>query len=213
MLNYLLKNDKFPDIENALKAPNGLLAISDDLSTERLLDAYKKGIFPWFNEGEPVLWFSPNPRMVIDKNSLKIAKSLKKLINTAKYQIKINSQFDTVIKNCATIKRDDDGTWINSKMIKAYTKLYHLGYAKSVEVYEDNNLIGGLYGVSMAKVFFGESMFYLKPNASKIALVHLVNNMDYELIDCQVETEHLKSLGAYNLVRKDFITKMQKLLI
>lgn len=199
---------EFPDVSFA--DANGLLAIGGDLSSERLLCAYQKGIFPWFNADEPIAWYSPDPRMVITKNKLKISKSLKK--NCEHFEIKVNHNFTAVIEACAKVKRKEDGTWIHQKMIDAYTKLHQYGFAHSIETYKNNELVGGLYGVALGGVFFGESMFFYESNASKVALIYLLQNMDFKLVDCQIESEHLKSLGAFNLSRSNFLTKLKKLL-
>ena len=203
----------FPDVELALKEPNGLIAIGGELSTERLLSAYQSGIFPWYSQGEPVIWYSPDPRLVITPNRLHISKSLAKTLKSARFEVRIDQDFSAVIGQCQTIERkDQDGTWIDNDMLRAYTQLHQQGYARSVEVYQDQALVGGLYGVSLGKVFFGESMFSRTRDASKVALVHLVQNMDYQLIDCQVESPHLKSLGAYNIGRSAFIKTLGELL-
>jgi leucyl/phenylalanyl-tRNA--protein transferase len=203
----------FADVNLALKEPNGLIAVGGKLSSDRLITAYRQGIFPWYSEGEPVLWYSPNPRMVITPKSLHIANSLRKSINKKAFKIKIDYDFEAVIRYCKTVKRKQQtGTWIDENMVRAYTKLNHQGLAKSIEVYQNSILVGGLYGVAMGKVFFGESMFSLKPDTSKIALVYLLQSMDYELVDCQVENPHLKSLGAYNIERSAFIKLLKKLL-
>ncbi|KAA0450152.1 MAG: leucyl/phenylalanyl-tRNA--protein transferase [Candidatus Thioglobus sp.] len=208
------KDDTFPDVSAALDEPNGLLAIGGDLSPERLISAYKQGIFPWYSEGEPVLWYSPNPRMVINKDALHISKNLAKLLRFRHFTIKVNSNFEQVIYQCKTaVRKGQNSTWIDEDMLSAYTELHALGVAQSVEVYRQSELVGGLYGVHFGKMFFGESMFSKTSGASKIALVHLVQNMGYELIDCQVESPHLKSLGAFNIERTAFIEKMQKLLL
>ena len=210
----LLSNDTpFPPVDLALKEPNGLVAIGGELSTKRLLDAYSQGIFPWYSAGEPVLWYSPNPRMVITQKSLHISKSLAKEMRKNRYTICVNNNFEQVIHQCRTIQRkDQESTWIDDDMQTAYTQLHHQGHAHSVEVYENDQLVGGLYGVAIGKVFFGESMFSVKPNTSKMAFVYLINNMDYELIDCQVENPHLKSLGAFNIERSSFIQQLCELL-
>ncbi len=203
----------FPDIGLALEEPNGLIAIGGELSTERLLSAYRQGIFPWYSEGEPVLWYSPNPRMVITKDKLHISKSLAKVLRSNQFEVRTNIDFAQVIHQCKTIKRkDQNSTWIDDKMSQAYTQLHHQGYAHSIEVYEDNQLVGGLYGVAIGKVFFGESMFSCESNASKVALAYLLQSTDYQLIDCQVENPHLKSLGAFNVERSAFIKLLKKLL-
>jgi leucyl/phenylalanyl-tRNA--protein transferase len=203
----------FPDISLALDEPNGLIAIGGDLSSTRLIDAYQRGIFPWFSEDEPVLWYCPNPRMVITPDALHLSKSLKKVLKSNQFSIKINHDFDSVIHHCKNIKRkDQNSTWIDKDMVRAYTELHQQGVAQSVEVYQDSKLVGGLYGVSMGKVFFGESMFSKVSNASKIAFVYLVQKLGYELIDCQVESPHLKSLGAFNIKRDVFIQKLLDLM-
>jgi leucyl/phenylalanyl-tRNA--protein transferase len=204
----------FPDIDLVLDKPNGLIAIGGDLSSKRLISAYQQGIFPWYGDNEPVLWYCPNPRMVITPEALHISRSLDKALHSKQFEIKVNNDFDSVIYHCKSIQRkDQDSTWIDENMVRAYTELHTQGVVKSVEVYQDSKLVGGLYGVSMGKVFFGESMFSLVSNASKIAFVYLVQNMGYELIDCQVESAHLKSLGAYNIERNVFIKKLDKLLL
>ncbi len=203
----------FPNIDLALEEPNGLIAIGGELSTERLLDAYQRGIFPWYSEGEPVLWYSPNPRMVITKDKLHISKSLAKTLKSKQFEVRIDTDFDRVINQCRTIKRkDQNSTWIDNDMVAAYTELHRQGYAHSIEVYKDNQLVGGLYGVAMGKVFFGESMFSCQSDASKVAFVHLLKNTDYQLVDCQVENPHLKSLGAFNIKRSAFTQQLKELL-
>jgi len=203
----------FPDLDLALNEPNGLIAIGGELSTDRLLDAYTKGIFPWYSEGEPVLWYSPDPRMVITKDALHVSKSLDKTLRSHRFEVRMNINFEQVIHQCKNIKRkDQDSTWIDNDMVSAYTKLHHQGYAHSIEVYENQKLVGGLYGVAMGRVFFGESMFSCQSNASKVALVYLLKNTDYQLIDCQVENPHLKSLGAFNIERFSFMQQLRDLL-
>ena len=203
----------FPDVELALDEPNGLIAIGGDLSTERLLSAYRQGIFPWYSEGEPVLWYSPNPRMVITKDTLHISKSLEKVLRSNRFEVRMNMRFEQVISQCKDIKRkEQDSTWIDNDMVQAYIQLHRQGHAHSIEVYEDSQLAGGLYGVAIGKVFFGESMFSCASNASKVALVYLLKNTDYQLIDCQVENPHLKSLGAFNIERSAFVQQLENLL-
>ena len=213
--NFILKNDNtpFPDVAKALLEPNGLVAVGGRLTSERLIRAYSLGIFPWFNEDEPTLWYSPDPRMILNREFFHKSKNLHKLINSNKFEIRVNTSFNEVINHCRSIQRkDQNGTWINSEMVVAYKELNRLGICHSIETYENNQLIGGLYGISMGKVFFGESMFSIKNNASKVALEFLVNQMDFELIDCQVENEHLKSLGAQNIPREVFINLLSELL-
>ncbi|CAB5497031.1 Leucyl/phenylalanyl-tRNA--protein transferase [Bathymodiolus thermophilus thioautotrophic gill symbiont] len=207
-------NTPFPQVELALEEPNGLIAIGGDLSPNRLISAYQQGIFPWYSENDPVLWYCPNPRMVITPETLHISKSLRKTLRTNQFTLKTNSNFERVIHHCKSIKRKgQDSTWIDKAMVQAYTELHAQGVVQSVEVYQNTELVGGLYGVRMGKVFFGESMFSLVSNASKIAFVHLVQNMGYELVDCQVQNPHLQSLGAFNLPRDAFIQRLDELLL
>lgn len=206
MTNYP-PNSSFPPLEHALAEPNGLLAAGGDLSPERLLEAYSQGIFPWFNEDEPILWWSPDPRMVLFPNELKISQSLRKTIKKHDYQIRTDSQFTQIMEACAQPRKNQAGTWIHPQMIAAYTALHEMGWAHCVETWIDDQLVGGLYGVSIGRIFFGESMFSLRPNASKIAFVHLVQQLQqwqFDLIDCQVRTSHLASLGAREISRGQF---------
>jgi leucyl/phenylalanyl-tRNA--protein transferase len=207
------ENTPFVTVSRALNDPNGLIGVGGTLSVQRLLKAYSQGIFPWYSVGEPVLWYSPDPRMIITPESLHMSKNLRKLHKSQRFNIKVNANFKQVITHCKNIQRkEQDGTWIDEDMLHAYEALHKMGYVKSVEVYEDNQLIGGLYGVSIGRVFFGESMFSFKNNASKIALVYLVKNMDYYLIDCQVQSAHLKSLGAFSISRHLFIQCLKEML-
>ena len=200
----------FPDLSLALKEPNGLIAIGGDLSIERLLDAYSKGIFPWYSEGEPILWYSPDPRMVITPEKLHLSKSLRKITHSSRFQVRIDTAFEDVITSCRSVIRSGQaGTWIDAAMVQAYCNLNKEGYAHSYEVYENDKLVGGLYGVALGSVFFGESMFSLVSNASKVAFSYLVQNSHYRLIDCQVENKHLQSLGAFNLSRDLFIQQLR----
>lgn len=205
---YLLgKNIDFPPVDWADES--GLLAIGGDLSAKRLLLAYKSGIFPWYNPGEPIIWYSPNPRMVLFPNEIKVSKSMKQLIKSNKFTITFNQNFEEVIYQCKTIKRKNEtGTWITNEMESAYINLNKLGYAKSVEVWEQQKLVGGLYGVDLGTVFCGESMFSLVNNASKFAFIFLVEKLKiegYKLIDCQVYNVHLASLGAKEIPRSEFL--------
>ncbi|HIB28311.1 MAG TPA: leucyl/phenylalanyl-tRNA--protein transferase [Candidatus Thioglobus sp.] len=203
----------FPQVELALTDPNGLIGVGGELTTKRLIDAYQQGIFPWYSEGEPVIWYSPNPRMVITPDKLHISKSLQKTLNRQNFEIKVDQNFTQVMSRCrSVVRKDQEGTWIDNEMIKAYSALHLSGLARSIEVFKGDELVGGLYGVSMGKVFFGESMFSLERDASKIAFVHLLKNMDYDLVDCQVENPHLKSLGAFNIERSAFIKLLKDLL-
>ncbi len=200
-------NDKieFPPLSES--SVDGLLAIGGDLSSERLLYAYGKGIFPWFDAQEPILWWSPNPRFVIFPDELKVSKSMKRLQKKKPFQVTVNKEFDNVISECAKAKRPGQkGTWITDSMIGAYIKMHALGYAKSIEVWQDNELVGGLYGIDMGNgVFCGESMFAKVSNASKYGFIEFVQNSDYKLIDCQLHTNHLESLGGRHIPRADFI--------
>ncbi len=197
----------FPPVENALTEPNGLLAVGGDLSPQRLLQAYCNGIFPWFNENDPILWWSPDPRMVLFPDELKISRSLRKALKKSHYQIRTDDHFVQVMQACAAPRKAQAGTWIHPQMISAYTALHEMGLAHSVETWIDGELAGGLYGVALGKVFFGESMFSHVTDASKIALVHLVKQLQcwgFGMIDCQAKTEHLASLGAREISRTEF---------
>ena len=200
----------FPNTNKAMIEPDGLLAIGGKLSSKWLLAAYSRGIFPWFNEEDPILWWTPNPRSVLMIENLKVSKSLAKLIRQQKFTITFSSAFSQVIKQCATINRpDQDGTWIIDEMLVAYNELHQQGYAHSVEVWQNDELVGGLYGVAIGKVFFGESMFAKVSNSSKIALVTLaqkLKKLGFNIIDTQVETPHLNSLGATLISRDEFET-------
>ena len=204
-MNYLTKDIKFPNVNKANK--DGLLAIGGDLSVERLLLAYKTGIFPWFENDEPILWWSPNPRFVLFPNKLKVSRSMKQVLGNTNYTVTINKAFNEVIHQCSKIKREgQSGTWITKSMIDAYCKLHKLGYATSVEVWDSDSLVGGLYGVDLGnKVFCGESMFTKQSNASKIGLITFINKSNYKLIDCQVYTQLFDNLGAEEILRNDFL--------
>jgi leucyl/phenylalanyl-tRNA--protein transferase len=188
---------------------DGLLAVGGDLSMERLLLAYKSGIFPWFNDDALILWWSPDPRMVLFPNKIKVSKSMRKVLRDGKLQLTQNTCFSEVLERCASMERKgQDGTWITPKMKSAYIDLHKKGWAKSYEVWEDGVLVGGLYGLDLGHVFCGESMFSLKPNASKFAFVKMAQELqekNYHLIDCQVHTDHLESLGAELIPRKQFV--------
>lgn len=193
-------------------AEDGILAIGGDLSPERLLLAYQNGIFPWYNEGEPIIWHAPDPRFVLFPKKFKKSKSLRLLLNKNIYRCEVNKNFENVIRNCKTTTRKyQNGTWITDDMEKAYIRLHYLGFAVSVEVYNNENILcGGLYGIKLGKVFFGESMFSKESNTSKIALAYLVENSDTELIDAQVQTNHLESLGAENIPFEKFLLLLKK---
>lgn len=208
MAVYLLdKTLWFPPLEEANE--DGLLAAGGDLSIERLLLAYSNGIFPWYNQDEPPLWWSPDPRFVLFPGELKVSKSMKQLLKKNAFDFRVNTAFADVISNCSAVRRKGDpGTWINEGIIKAFTRLHELGYAYSAEVWQNGELVGGLYGMLLGKVFFGESMFSLRSNASKYAFicwVQLLRENGIQLIDCQVYTEHLQSLGARMIPRGEFV--------
>jgi leucyl/phenylalanyl-tRNA--protein transferase len=210
-LPYLLAPDdpyaRFPDVSEALTEPDGLLAIGGDLGVNRLVNAYRHGIFPWFSAGDPILWWSPDPRTVLTPKDIRISRSLRKLLRKGLFSVTIDRDFAAVIRGCAEPRADGGGTWLVPEMIDAYIALHAAGVAHSVEVWRDDALVGGLYGVAIGGVFFGESMFSRTDNASKIALVQLCQYLDsrgFELIDCQVLTEHLLSLGAEQIPRRRF---------
>ncbi|MGY8914084.1 MAG: leucyl/phenylalanyl-tRNA--protein transferase [Flavobacteriales bacterium] len=206
-LFFVTEQLKFPPVEHANE--EGLLAIGGDLSSERLLLAYENGIFPWFNEDSLILWWSPDPRMVLFPNKIKVSKSMRKIIRENRFKLTKNTQFEAVIDQCALSSRKDQlGTWITQSMKKAYVKLHDLGLAKSYEVWEGDELVGGLYGIDLGHVFCGESMFSKVSNASKFAFIKLAQELGekkYRLIDCQVYTPHLESLGAEEISREEFI--------
>lgn len=205
----------FPNPE--LAEEDGLLAVGGDLSEDRILLAYSMGIFPWYADSPPVLWWSPDPRLVLIPDELKISRSLRQLINKGLFTIKMDTAFAEVIRNCAGIRREGQkGTWITEEMIEAYIRLHHAGYAHSVESWQNGELVGGLYGIALGKAFFGESMFAKKSSASKITLVTLaeyLRALDYSFIDCQVTTEHLKSLGAREVPRSQFLRMLKEALV
>jgi len=204
---FLSKELFFPPVSEANR--DGILAIGGDLSPERLLLAYKSGIFPWFEEGEPVFWWSPNPRMVLFLDELLVSKSMRNILNRNIFTVTFNQNFREVISNCQKIKRDgQNDTWITNDMIEAYCKLHELGIAKSVEVWQNDELVGGLYGIDLGHVFCGESMFSKVSNASKVGFIALVNQLkaaNYNVLDCQVYNEHLESLGCREIPREEFI--------
>lgn len=204
---YLSKDLYFPPVEEA--SYEGILAVGGDLSTERLLLAYRNGIFPWFDAEEPILWWSPSERMVVVPSLYKISKSTRNLLNQNKFKITFNQDFRAVITNCQQVERKEQhGTWITNDLIEAYVKLHEMGLAQSVEVWQKDELVGGLYGVDLGHVFCGESMFSKVSNASKVAFVSLVNYLkenNYKLLDCQVHNDHLEKLGAFEISREIFM--------
>ncbi len=215
-LCILRGNIPFPPVDDALEDPNGLLAVGGDLSPERLLDAYRHGIFPWYSAGEPILWWSPNPRMVLFPDELHISKSLQKRLRRGGYEVRYDTAFREVMMKCAITQRGDEdhGTWITPELFHAYCELHRLGYAHSVETWINNELVGGLYGVRIGDMYYGESMFHTVTDASKIAFVHLVQHLRADgvgLIDCQMNTEHLATFGAREIPRSEFIKALRRL--
>lgn len=215
MIPWLPDTLLFPPVAKALSEPNGLLAAGGDLSPQRLLAAYRRGIFPWFSAGEPLLWWSPDPRMVLFPDELKISRSLTKTLRNADYEVRLDTAFGDVIRACARKPREgQSGTWITREMQHAYRELHRLGYAHSVETWVDGKLAGGLYGIAIGQAFYGESMFADARDASKIALAHLCAYLKlrgFGIIDCQMETRHLASLGARPIPRCDFAARLEVL--
>ncbi|BCT69409.1 leucyl/phenylalanyl-tRNA--protein transferase [Nitrosospira sp. NRS527] len=215
MIPWLTPETPFPPLDTALAEPNGLLAAGGDLSPQRLIEAYRCGIFPWFNEGDPLLWWSPDPRMVLFPAELKISRSLRKTLKKANYTIRIDSAFNQVMQACAAPRKERAGTWIHDEMIAAYTALHEMGWAHSIETWIEGELVGGLYGVAQGRMFFGESMFSRTTDASKVAFVHLVRHLErrgFKMIDCQMKTAHLASFGAREISRKEFSLKLKELI-
>jgi len=213
MIPWLEADDPFPPVEHALRDPNGLLAAGDELSTERLVQAYERGIFPWFGDGDPVLWWSPDPRMVLAPGALKVSRSLRKTLRSGRYRVTADTAFPAVIDACAEPRAGQEGTWITPAVRQAYCELARLGVAHSIEAWDGDTLAGGLYGVALGRVFFGESMFARRSDASKVALVHLVRQLrrwGFPLIDCQMSTSHLASLGGQNVSRAEFLDVVRR---
>lgn len=213
---YLLNPDtsefQFPPAEQASR--EGLLAVGGDLRPRRLLEAYRRGIFPWYNEGQPILWWSPDPRAVMFPERLKISRSLRKTLRSKKFRVTMDERFEEVIRACAAPRRShaDSGTWITRAMRDAYCELHRLGYAHSVEAWHADRLVGGLYGVALGAVFFGESMFSQMPDASKVALVHAVHQLQrwgYTLVDCQLSSPHLERMGAQTIPRREYLALLR----
>jgi len=207
MIPWLKKGRGFPPVARALRRPNGLLAAGGDLSPERLLEAYRAGIFPWYSPGEPILWWSPDPRMVLFPDEFKVSRSLAKTLRNKPYEVRVDHDFRAVMSACAAPRPDQDGTWISAEVIDAYCRLHALGFAHSVETWIDGQLAGGLYGVALGGMFYGESMFARATDASKIALAHAVERLraaGFGLVDCQMRTSHLASLGAREIERAEF---------
>ena len=214
MIPFLEPDEPFPPVDRALRDPNGLLAAGGDLSPERLLDAYARGIFPWFGDDDPLLWWSPDPRMVLITDDLRISRSLRRVLRSGRFQVTMDTAFAAVMAGCAEPRREQDGTWITRDMTEAYARLAALGFAHSVEAWSDGTLAGGLYGVAIGRMFFGESMFSRASDASKVALVHLVRQLQrwgLPMIDCQMSTPHLASLGARDVARADFVRAVGRL--
>jgi leucyl/phenylalanyl-tRNA--protein transferase len=214
MIPWLTPADRFPPVAAALAEPNGLLAAGADLSVATLLDAYRQGIFPWFSPGEPILWWSPDPRMVLLPAAFKVSRSLARRLRRRDYEVRADTGFAAVMAACAEPRPGQAGTWITAEMRAAYERLHAAGFAHSVETWIDGELAGGLYGVAIGRMFYGESMFSRASDASKLALAHLVAQLTrwgFGLIDCQMETAHLASLGARPIPRSEFQARLQAL--
>ena len=207
MMTVFVLSDRISFPPQNLAEENGLLAIGGDLSEERLIASYQMGIFPWYSEGDPILWWTPDPRLVLFPKNLHISRSLKKIIRQKRFDVTVDHAFRKVIQSCADVHREKNkDTWIVKDMVEAYVKLHHKGYAHSVEVWSENKLVGGIYGVSIGKAFFGESMFTRVSNASKIAMLEVKS---FELIDCQMTTNHLLRMGACEIKRNEFVKKLK----
>lgn len=207
MIALIRPDEPFPPVTKALRSPNGLLCAGADLSPERLIDAYSKGIFPWFSQGEPILWWSPDPRMVLFPDELKVSRSLRRSVARGGFETRFDTAFAQVIAACAAPRGGQPGTWIGPAMVAAYTRLHELGFAHSVESWRAGALAGGLYGILLGRVYFGESMFSRETDASKVALVKLVDrlrSLGVRVIDCQQATPHLASMGAREIPRREF---------
>jgi leucyl/phenylalanyl-tRNA--protein transferase len=214
VIPYLDSDDPFPPVDFALRDPNGLLAAGADLSPARLIDAYAHGIFPWFNDDDPVLWWSPDPRMVLPVHEVRISRSLRRTIRSGRFHVCTDTAFAAVVAGCAAPRRDQNGTWITGDMAVAYQRLFDMGYAHSMETWAGDELVGGLYGVALGRMFFGESMFSWRSDASKVALVLLARQLarwDFAIIDCQMSTDHLASLGAREIARTSFLRQVREL--
>ena len=214
MIPWLDSGDPFPEVERALAEPNGLLAAGADLSLPRLLEAYRNGIFPWFGHDQPILWWSPDPRMVLFPAELKVSRSLARTLRNARFEVRADTAFDAVIEGCRQPRRGESGTWITEEMAEAYGTLHRAGFAHSVETWLDDKLVGGLYGVALGRAFFGESMFARVSDASKVALVALTRQLQhwgFGVIDCQMNTAHLASLGAREIPRAEFTRRLREL--
>jgi leucyl/phenylalanyl-tRNA--protein transferase len=213
MVPWLRGDAPFPPLAKALTSPNGLLCAGGDLSPARIVDAYRHGIFPWFSEGDPILWWSPDPRMVLFPDELKVSRSLRRTLDRDVYETRFDTAFPDVIEACAAPRDGQSGTWIVPEMVEAYTRLHELGFAHSVESWREGELVGGLYGMALGKVFFGESMFTRETDASKVALARLVERLrsrGFRMVDCQQATPHLASLGAREIPRSEFAQRVQE---
>ena len=213
MLTWLSRDDlAFPPLEKALREPNGLLAAGGDLSAQRLIAAYRHGCFPWYQDEQPLLWWSPDPRTVLFPSELHVSRSLAKCLRQQRFQVTFDQDFAAVIRECAGPRNYTDGTWITDAMRSAYQQLHEMGLAHSVEVWHEEQLVGGLYGLAMGRLFFGESMFSRADNASKVGFVTLVRQLqqwDFVMIDCQMPTTHLQSLGARSIPRSEFAAALR----
>ena len=214
VIPFLSTDDPFPPVDSALQVPNGLLAAGGDLTPERLLAAYREGVFPWFGEEDPILWWSPDPRMVLYTSEVHVSRSLNKVIKAHRFRVTFDQAFREVVNGCAAARRDHEGTWITPAMEEAYVRLAELGHAHSVEAWQGDALVGGLYGVAVGRMFFGESMFTRVTDASKVTLVTLARQLErwkMPVIDCQMSTPHLASLGARDVRRADFLAEVRYL--
>lgn len=214
MIPFLDVDDPFPPVDLALRDPNGLLAAGADLSPARLIDAYARGIFPWFNDDDPVLWWSPDPRMVLPVNEVHLSRSLGRTIRSPRFRVTADTAFAAVVAGCAEPRPDQHGTWITKDMASAYARLFDMGYAHSIETWSGDALVGGLYGVALGRMFYGESMFAREPDTSKIALAYLVRQLarrDCGMIDCQMKTALLARFGAREIPRTEFMRKLAEL--
>ena len=213
MIPWRTENAPFPPVSQALREPNGLLAAGGDLTAERLLNAYRHGIFPWFSAGDPLLWWSPDPRMILIPDEFKLSDSLAKVMRKGVFEIRTDTAFEQVMRGCAAPRFRQQGSWIDEQMIAAYCELYRAGYAHSVETWLDGKLVGGLYGVAIGQMFYGESMYSDVSNASKIAMAHLASTSSaFKMIDCQMYTAHLATLGARLIKRDEFIARLNVLI-
>jgi leucyl/phenylalanyl-tRNA--protein transferase len=214
LIPWLGSGDPFPEVERALAEPNGLLAAGADLSLPRLLEAYRNGIFPWFTHDQPILWWSPDPRMVLFPAEVKVSRSLARTLRNTRFEVRADTAFDEVVDGCRQPRRGESGTWITEDMAEAYGALHRAGFAHSVETWIDGKLVGGLYGVALGRAFFGESMFTRVSDASKVALVVLARQLQhwgFGVIDCQMNTAHLASFGAREIPRAEFTRRLREL--